>query len=166
MTAGTPLVNVVATHELKAVIKVPQTQIASDLTGHQLSLQVEPENKSIQTVVKAMVPLVDVTNQQVSLLSYFDNKYTWLPGSSVQADILLENLHKVMMVAAQAVVTRNNQFVVFEVDKSGQQVRARPVTLGITQDERLQILTGINEGSQIVVEGANQLSDGSYVTFY
>jgi hypothetical protein len=48
------------------------------------------------------------------------------------------------------------------VDKSGN-VAERPITLGVDSDARIEILTGLTDGDQVVVGNVNALQAGQRV---
>jgi HlyD family secretion protein len=45
----------------------------------------------------------------------------------------------------------------------GEQVQARTVTTGIRNTDKVEILSGLRPGEQVVVAGAGYLKDGDYV---
>ena len=67
------------------------------------------------------------------------------------------------LVAPQAAVTiKNNQPIVYIV-KSDNTVEQRQVTIGLTDNERVEILTGVKAGEQVVTAGQANLVDGAKV---
>jgi membrane fusion protein, multidrug efflux system len=67
-----------------------------------------------------------------------------------------------LTVPRSAVIEHGQLTSVFVVDQSGL-ARMRLVKTGKTYNERVEVLSGLNEGEQIVVDGVTALNDGSRV---
>ncbi len=83
------------------------------------------------------------------------------PGMFVEARILVERREDVPVVPRDAVVERGGRRVVFVLD--GQRVAARPVKLGLGNDDIVEVREGLRPGERIVVRGLETLTDGTPV---
>ncbi len=83
------------------------------------------------------------------------------PGMFVEARILVERRENVPVVPREAVVERAGRKVVFVLD--GRRVAARPVRLGLGDDEIVEVVDGVRPGERIVVRGLETLTDGTPV---
>jgi RND family efflux transporter MFP subunit len=83
------------------------------------------------------------------------------PGMFVEVEILVERREDVSVVPREAVTERGGERVVFVLD--GQRVSRRTVTLGLGDDERVEVLEGLQAGERIVVRGLETLTDGTRV---
>lgn len=79
------------------------------------------------------------------------------PGMSVQVKLEIERRENVLTVPRTAVLQRDNRSVVFVV--SGGVAAMRPVTTGLFDDRVVEIVSGLQEGEDIVVSGQNVLRD-------
>lgn len=79
-----------------------------------------------------------------------------IDGLIVKLDINSSEKLEKLTVPTQAVITENEQKIVF-VYKGGEQFEKRVVTTGIETEENIEILTGLNLGERVVVEGIYQL---------
>jgi len=66
-----------------------------------------------------------------------------------------------LLVPKAAVRTEAGQSVVFVV--RDERAERRAVTTGAAQGEQIEIVSGLNVGERIVVEGVNSLADGARV---
>jgi multidrug efflux pump subunit AcrA (membrane-fusion protein) len=68
------------------------------------------------------------------------------------------------LLVPQSAIVKNadNQTIVY-VTNADNQVEQRSVTLGLTQDDRVEVLSGLEEGDVVVTVGQAKLEDGAKV---
>jgi len=79
------------------------------------------------------------------------------PGMSVQVKLETERHENVLTVPRTAVLQRDNRSVVFVV--SDGVANMRPVTTGLFDERVIEIVSGLQEGEDVVVSGQNVLRD-------
>ena len=84
-----------------------------------------------------------------------------LSGMYATARIVTAAATDGVIVPREAVTTRAGARVVLKVD--GDTVRAVPVTEGLTDGQRVQIVSGLAAGDTVVTDARRQLSDGARV---
>ncbi|MGA2029112.1 MAG: efflux RND transporter periplasmic adaptor subunit [Verrucomicrobiota bacterium] len=113
---------------------------------------------------------VDETTGTILLKATFPNEDRALwPGQFVQVELTLTELTNAIVVPTQAVQTgQTNQFVyVVKPDSTNatvQVVEERPVTIGITYDDKTVVENGLNAGETIVTDGQLRLAPGVKVS--
>lgn len=103
---------------------------------------------------------VDPNTGKVNLRATFPNpEQLLLPGMFVRVQ-LERGLNKAaVMVPTQAIQRRaDGSNLVFVIEEG--KVAARPVTLGEEADNKTQIVTGLNAGDQLIVEGFTKIGPG------
>lgn len=81
------------------------------------------------------------------------------PGFFASVTVRVGGADKAVVVPEEAILPTEKGFVVFAVD--GTKAKLTPVTLGLhTEDGGIEILSGLDAGQTIVLEGARMLSDG------
>jgi membrane fusion protein, multidrug efflux system len=84
------------------------------------------------------------------------------PNQFVNCRLLLDTKHNVVIVPAP-VIQRGPQGTYAYLVKPDQTVTVRPITLGITEGDNVEITKGLKEGDIVVVEGQDKLQEGSKV---
>lgn len=83
------------------------------------------------------------------------------PGMFVEAAIIAERRPDVAVVPREAVTDRGGRSVVFVLD--GQRAVRRDVSLGLGDDDKVEVREGVEPGERIVVRGLETLTDGTRV---
>lgn len=106
---------------------------------------------------------IDVATGTVRLRAIFANADEALfPNQFVNAELLLEKRHDVILLPAAAVLRGPRGAHVFVVGQDNA-VASRAVTTGQTVGTDLVIESGLTAGETVVVEGADRLRDGATV---
>jgi membrane fusion protein (multidrug efflux system) len=83
------------------------------------------------------------------------------PGMFVEVSIVAERRTDVPVVPREAVTQRAGRNVVFVVE--GQRVARRDVSLGLVDDDRIEVIDGLTPGDRVVIRGLETLTDGTKV---
>ena len=86
----------------------------------------------------------------------FDNKGAIIPGSFVEIYLLTAPMENVISVPASALIEEQGIYSVF-VKEHEEAYRKVSVTLGADNGKEVQILSGLNAGDEVVIEGAYQI---------
>ncbi|MDA8252521.1 MAG: efflux RND transporter periplasmic adaptor subunit [Rhodospirillales bacterium] len=106
---------------------------------------------------------VDTTTGTWKLRALFDNKDEMLfPNQFVNARLLVETRHDVVTVPTAA-VQRGAPGAYVYVVRPDDTVAMRPVQTGPVDGEREQIVSGLDAGDRVVVDGTDRLRDGARV---
>ena len=156
---------------ITVVFSIPQDwlpEILEKLRSGQ-RLQVDAFNRDA-TVKLASGRLLSVDNQidpttgTARLKALFDNANQALfPNQFVNARLLLDTERDKVLVPAAA-IRRGPQGSFVYVVGDNAVVHVRPVSIGITQGDQTSIADGIASGEQVVVDGMDQLRDGTRAT--
>jgi cobalt-zinc-cadmium efflux system membrane fusion protein len=93
----------------------------------------------------AIAALGNSTNQSLSARVLLNNpQRQWTPGLFVNAEVILAKTPVALAVRNEALQTHEGKQVVFVKDKDG--FEPRPVTLGRTDGEMSEVLSGVNSG--------------------
>ena len=109
------------------------------------------DGKTVQTVLERVLPGMATASQSTVARATIDNADgLWRPGSAVKARITVEQQPVELMVPLSAVQTMGGEEVVFV--RVGDAYQAQPVGVGQRDGQRVEILSGLNKGDQVVVE--------------
>lgn len=85
----------------------------------------------------------------------------WRPSGSIRGEVVLGVRKNALVVPEQAVVLRPAGSVVYVAE--GETVKERTVQQGIQRGGEIEIVSGLNAGETVVVDGATQLTDGAKI---
>ena len=106
---------------------------------------------------------IDTTTGMVKARAEFENKDEKLyPNQFVNVQLLVDVEKNVITMPAAAVQTGANGSFVYVV-KEGAKVAVQPVTLGVADGGVVEVKSGVGEGDQVVIDGADRLRDGAEI---
>lgn len=107
---------------------------------------------------------IDNTTGRAKLKAVFDNKdLTLFPQQFVNIQLLVDTLHQVLVIPGVAVQNGQQGTFVYVVDPQTSKVHLKTVQVGQTTQTLDQITSGLAEGEQVVVDGADRLDEGTQV---
>jgi multidrug efflux system membrane fusion protein len=123
----------------------------------------EMKNKLAAGTLTTIDNEIDQTTGTVRIRATFDNKNaTLFPNQFVNARILVETHRGVVVLASAAIQrTSNSQFVYLVQPDST--VTIRNITVGVTEGNNSEIISGLSAGDVAVMAGADKLEEGSKV---
>ncbi len=86
---------------------------------------------------------------------------SWRPAGSIRGEVVLGIRKNALVVPEQAVVLRPAGGVVYVAE--GETVKERVVQQGVQRGGEIEIVSGLNAGETVVVDGAAQLTDGARI---
>ncbi len=114
-------------------------------------------------ILYALSNQMQTSTGTVTLRAKFDNDDEALfPSEFVNIKILVDTLSQAILVPTPAVLTGAPGTYVYLVN-TDDSVSARTVTLGPSDGENTAILSGLNVGDTVVVDGTDRLSDGAKI---
>ncbi|MGO9391318.1 efflux RND transporter periplasmic adaptor subunit [Rhodoblastus sp.] len=155
---------------ISVIFVVPEDNI-QDIWAEQRSgtaLAVAATNRTDDKVlangqVDSIDNLVDTTTGTVKIRANFPNDdFKLFPNQFVNARLLLRALKSVAVAPVSAVQHGAPGAYVYRI-KPDDTVEVRAVKTGVTEGDRVQILSGVNSGDEVVVDGADRLRDGMKV---
>jgi RND family efflux transporter MFP subunit len=112
--------------------------------------------------VLRLSPAMDATTHSFRAEVEVDNTARLLrPGMFIQATIVTDRHEDVAVVPRDAVTERAGRDVVFVID--GQRARRQEVSLGLRNDDWIEVIDGVTPGERVVVRGLETLTDEARV---
>ncbi len=124
----------------------------------EVRLDAFPE-KLLRGTVSRVFPALDAQLKTRTIEIAVGGKIPLSPNMFARVRLLLETAENVVVIPGQAVVVSPTGATLVFVVKEGKAVR-RPVKTGIEEEGRIQILSGLSEGEQLVISGQEKLKDG------
>jgi multidrug efflux system membrane fusion protein len=106
---------------------------------------------------------IDPTTGTIKLRAQFPNEDRRLyPNQFVNIRLLLDT-HKDVTTISTAGIQRGAPGTFVYLVNADSTVSVRPVRLGVTDGDRVEVLSGLTPGERIVVDGADKLRDGAKI---
>jgi multidrug efflux system membrane fusion protein len=163
------LVTITQLRPVAAVFNLPQQNLRAIVAGQGrgvLTVDVlEPDNSTVieRGQIEVVDNQVDVTTGTVRVRAVFPNRDLVLwPGQFVNVRVYVDMLKQVLTVPSGA-VQRGPKGPFVYVISAENKASVRPVTV-LRQDERLAVVEGVDEGTNLVTTGFGQLTEGSSVS--
>lgn len=156
--SGQPIFKVANLETVWAIFDVYENQIEYIKKGDELSITTRAyPNQELKAKVDYIYPFMDRQSRTVKLRAVLNNKNHELkPGMFAAAELQLPNLNKdsTLVIPASAVLWTGKRSVVYvKTDPEENGFEMREVELGKKIGENYQILSGLNNGVEIVTNG-------------
>lgn len=163
---GGALITLTDTVDLRVELPFPETVGHLVAAGQTLFLEspIAP-GLVLESEVGHIRPQVGSMSRSLVVITEVTNPGRWRPQATVEATLVVDVRTEAIVVPAASVVKRPAGYVVYSVDASQQGLaRQRLVETGVVKDGRVEILSGLEPGALVVVEGAAYLTDGARVS--
>ncbi|CAB3902177.1 MAG: efflux RND transporter periplasmic adaptor subunit [Achromobacter pulmonis] len=159
---GQDLAPLEAIDPLKVDFRVPEMYLSKVGVGQQLTLRMDAlPGQERPGLVYAVSPLVDAGGRSILLRATVANQDSLLrPGMFARVQLLF-NQDKALVAPEAALAPSGETQYVYRV-RDGVAER-REVTIGERREGKVEILTGVAVGDQLVVSGLQRVTDGGPV---
>jgi membrane fusion protein, multidrug efflux system len=150
--------------KLQIEAQVPERDIGVLRNGLTADVTLEAyKNETFSAHIFRISPIVDETSRTKEIYYLFDTTDQRINAGMYVRLKLNTILHKnVVVVPVDAIVTESGKTYVYVLN-SNQTVSKAEIETGITVDGKTEVLKGLSEGNQIVVNGIQALNDGASV---
>jgi membrane fusion protein (multidrug efflux system) len=161
LSAGNEIAVVTQTDPLRFQMDVPTTRfsdIKAGVTPISITVDAYP-GEAVETVVSRVYPVADASTRTLRVEALLENSNgKYVPGMYAVGSLALGLRENVLCVPFDAVVRNGPERIVYRVE--GDVARAMRVTLGIRDDAVVEVVDGLSEEDEIVLEGQHRLTDG------
>lgn len=160
VSPGTALFEIADFQPLLAKIHVPAKEFGRLAPGQPVSLVLDSSGEALRGSVLLVSPTIDPTTGTIKVTVEVD-KYPsgTRPGDFAEVRVATQTRTGVLAVPHLAVFTDRGDQVVY-VARDGTAERRR-VEIGFQDDEKTEILAGLEPGELVVVKGQRTLRDGA-----
>jgi RND family efflux transporter MFP subunit len=162
--AGAPLITVMDTHALRAVIHLSQSQAQILSLGDPAAVEVPGLPNPVSGKITLISPALDPGSTTVEIWVRIENpKGLFRPGTAVHVNVAGRTASKALVVPSAAVIVASSGKSAVMVIGSDGVAHQTPVTTGISDHGETQIVTGLSAGQKVVTTGAGSMDDGTRV---
>jgi len=162
VSPGISLFKIADLSRLLARVQVPAREFRNIRTDQRVELRVDSTGDRLKGRIFLISPVVDSTTGTIKVTVAVE-KYprTTRPGDFAEVSIVTDRHENALLVPRIAVLSEHEENIVYLVEDS-KAVR-RKVKTGFEDEENMEIISGLNEGERVVVQGQRSLSDGQEV---
>jgi HlyD family secretion protein len=162
--AGTPLLTVMDISQVVARAHIPQQSAALLKVGDKAEVAVAGMEKPFSAKVVVVSPALDPNSTTVEVWVQAKNTGAQLkPGTSVQVSMVARSVPDALTIPAAALLTDQGVTSVMVAGADGH-AHKKPVKVGIRDDERVQIIEGLQLADKVVASGTYGLPDNTKIT--
>jgi membrane fusion protein (multidrug efflux system) len=159
---NTPIMRIVDTSRLEAVLNVPERELATLKAGLPVQLSVDAlPGRTFKGTVDRVAPVVDAGSGTFRVIAAFEGGGVLQPGMFGRIRIDYDTRSNALVVPRVALLDDEGEPAVFVV-RGGKAARV-PVQLGYADGAWAEIRSGVSAGEQVVVAGKTALRDGTKV---
>lgn len=162
VSPGTAMLQVINPANLRAVLPFPEQQALQIQPGQAVDLSsLANPDQVLNATVTALTPSIDPKNRAFQVIVDFQNTNNWIPGASVRGFVYVLKGYQAIAIPQSSLVLRQQGYAVFTVQNGIAKIT--PVQTGFRTDGNVVVIQGLKDGDQVVVDGADYLSDGTPV---
>ena len=160
---GDKLVEILDIDKILVKVNIPEQEILSIQVGQNVEVALYiMEKKTFLGRVKNIGLEADSSNRTFPVEILVDNKERQLRAGMLARTTFTKNVDQDQIVIPRHTVLERDQGRVVYVFEDGKAFR-RDITIGLSQQDQVQVVQGLNKGELIVVEGHTKLTDGEEV---
>lgn len=162
-TQSMPVVRLAEWSRLRLVVPVPESAVPDLRLGQAIDVVVPALGRTIKgKVARFADALNEETRTMHTEIDVENPDGTLVEGMYAETTLVLHQKDSVLTVPVQAVKRNGTNGSVFVVDKSGA-VGQRAITLGVDSEARIEVLSGLSDGDQVIVGNLNAVQAGQHV---
>jgi len=160
---GDRLVEILNVDRILVKVNIPEQEILQFNIGQKVDIELYIlEKKLFEGKVKKIGLEADASNRTFPVEIEVNNRERELrPGMLARVTFTKRVDQDQVVIPRHTILERDSGRIVYVVDKG--KAFQREVSTGISQREKVQILTGLGRGEQLVVEGHTKLTDGEEI---
>jgi len=161
---GSPLLTVMDTSRVVARANIPQALTASIRIGNAAAIHVADRQAEVPARVTVVSPATDPASTTLQVWAEAANPAERLkPGASVRLRIVTETIPRAVVIPTAAILPGEEGGAAVLVVSGDSTVHRKTIETGARDGGKVQILSGVSAGEQVVTAGGVGLDDNSKV---
>jgi membrane fusion protein (multidrug efflux system) len=160
---GKPITDIVNIDKIKINVRVPELDVRYVRIGQKMPIKIDafPDRVLIGTV-DFVAFKADPATKTFLVRSVIDNpNHEIRPGMIGRVAFVRQVIPDAIVAPLFALVDKGGERILF-VEKDGT-VESRTVSIGVIENDRIQITSGLNVGDHLIVKGHTEVEDGMKV---
>ncbi|MBU2509937.1 efflux RND transporter periplasmic adaptor subunit [bacterium] len=163
VSAGESLLEMMDISKVLATVNIPEKDVRFVKVGQKAKVVLDAFPGKIFTgTVKTLGLEADTSSRSFPVEVVIDNKEgSLLPGMMSRAALQTISVDNQILIPAHAVLEKNDGKVVF-VEQGGKAIEKK-VVVGVTVENSVQVMDGLNPGDKLIISGHQFLSDNQKI---
>ena len=162
-TQSMPVVSLAQWSRLRLVVPVPESAVPDIHLGSAIDVNVPALGRTFKgTVARFADSLNQETRTMHTEIDVENPQDKIVVGMYAETTLVLHEINNAISVPIEAVKRNGSAGTVLVVDSS-HVVQERSITLGVDSGDRIEVVSGLNEGDQVIVGNLNQFQPGQRV---
>lgn len=158
-TPGHPILALESLDELKIEVDVPEFEISKFEANDAVTVTIDAVNlANIKGVVERIIPSSSFSGQYKVVVSLTEKHLLLKPGMFAKIN-LLKGKEEKLLVSKKAIIQQGQLTGIYTVNQQNEAM-LRWVRLGKEYDDKVEILSGLIAGEQLIVSSTSKLTDG------
>lgn len=161
-STSTTLATVNDISSVYATIQVPQEKISSIKTGQAATITVDGKDSTYEGTIQNIDLSADTTSRVFDVKVKIDNSdKSLLPGIYAKVELSTDETTDIISVPINALSGNDGDYSIFINDNGT--TKKQKVTIGETDQNNVEITSGLKDGDQIICTNTSTLQDGDAV---
>ncbi|WP_252226383.1 efflux RND transporter periplasmic adaptor subunit [Caldicoprobacter algeriensis] len=164
-TQASPPVTVIDMTALILDIRLSEFDVMKVQPSQKVDVYVDAAgSQQVEGVVEWVSPSTDSRSQAYGVRIKIDNSHSpgkLRPGMFARVSLILDKKENAIAVPKRAIVRQGDKTYVFVI--KGGSVERREVEVGMDDGERIEVISGLKSGEQVVIKGQAYLKEGDEV---
>jgi membrane fusion protein (multidrug efflux system) len=162
VTTSTAIARLQNLLNLKVDFSIPQKYASLVKKGDEIVFRLSSGDSEYKARVYAIEPKIDPSTRTLKLRAICESNYKDLfPGAFVNVEVKLKENENAILIPTVAIVPELKGQSVYLY--RGGTVAPQPVELGLREEKRVQIVSGLEEGDTVITSGILQMRPGANV---
>ena len=163
VSRGQSLVKLTDAHQIKVTYKIPERHLSQLKVDQTVLIRVAAyPDRTFEGKVDLIHPEVDANTRTIEVRAIAGNQEGLLkPGMFAKVETITSQRDRAVIIPEKAVVPSLTGFAVYLVETNT--ALQTPVTLGMRLPGKVEIVSGVQAGQKVIVEGIQNVQDGAPV---
>jgi RND family efflux transporter MFP subunit len=162
-TQAMPVVRLAQTSKLRLVLPIPESVAGQIHLGDPVKVRVQAVNQDFEGKVSRFADSLDRQTRTMETEIDFENRDgRLLPGMYTETQLILREKKNALTIPLEAVTRNGDDAAVLAVTPQNI-VEERHVRLGLENDKRVEVLSGLTEGDRVVIGNHGGFRNGQKI---
>ena len=159
---GSKITNLVDVANIIVETAIPEKYARENYLGGELLFNIDGMNRDFKAVIYAVDPQIDVDTRTVRIRARYNNRDEMLsPGMFARITSNVSGSNSLFVPNESVIPDIRGRSVWVN---RGNQVTLVPITIGVRNEDMVEVLSGLNKGDTVITTGLMQLREGMVVS--